>query len=54
MNKLCEQNNDFETFIDDVQRDYAGKKIHPSEYENIINDPDAYIKKIRSIRLGIN
>ena len=48
MNKLCEQNEDFETFIDDVQRDYAGKKIHPSEYESIINDPDTYIKKIRS------
>jgi len=47
MNKLCEQNNDFETFIDDVQRDYAGKKIHPSEYEKIISDTDAYIKKLR-------
>lgn len=48
MNKLCEQNRDFETFIDDVQRDYAGKKIHPSEYESIINDPEGYIAKIRS------
>lgn len=48
MNKLCEQNDDFETFIDDVQRDCAGKKIHPSEYEPIINDPDIYIKKMRS------
>lgn len=48
MNKLCEQNEDFETFIDDVQRDYAGKKIHLSEYEPIINDPDTYIKKMRS------
>ncbi|MCL4530067.1 MAG: HTH domain-containing protein [Chloroflexi bacterium] len=48
MNKLCEQNPDFETFIDDVQRDYAGKKIHPSEYEPITNDPEEYIKKIRA------
>ena len=48
MNKLCEQNRDFETFIDDVQRDYAGKKIHPSEYENIINEPESYITKMRS------
>ena len=54
MNKLCEQNNDFETFIDDVQRDYAGKKIHPSEYENIINDPDTFIKKMRSGKLLLN
>lgn len=48
MNKLCEQNPDFETFIDDVQRDYAGKKIHPSEYESIIDDPEGYIAKMRS------
>lgn len=48
MNKLCEQNPDFETFIDDVQTDYSGKKIHPSEYENIINDPESYITKMRS------
>lgn len=48
MNKLCEQNRDFETFIDDVQRDYAGKKIHPSEYESIINEPEVYIANIRS------
>jgi uncharacterized protein len=46
MNKLCEQNNDFATFIADVQRDYTGKKIHSSEYDNIINDPDVYIKKL--------
>lgn len=51
MNKLCEQNRDFETFIDDVQRDYAGKKIHPSEYENIINEPESYITKMRSEKL---
>lgn len=48
MNKLCEQNDDFETFIDDVQRDYAGKKIHPSEYESVTNEPETYIKKMRS------
>lgn len=50
MNKLCEQNSDFETFVDDVQRDYAGKKIHVSEYDNIIEDPDGYIKKLRSTK----
>lgn len=46
MNKLCEQNNGFSTFIADVQRDYAGKKIHSSEYDHIIDDPDDYIKKM--------
>ena len=48
MNKLCEQNSDFETFIDDVQRDYSGKKIHASEYENIISDTETYIIKMRT------
>ncbi len=48
MNKLCEQNRDFETFIDDVQRDYGGKKIHASEYDSITSDPEAYIRKLRS------
>lgn len=48
MNKLCEQNEDFETFIHDVQTDFSGKKIHPSEYESVLNDPDGYIKKIKT------
>jgi hypothetical protein len=48
MNKLCEQNDDFATFIGDVQRDYAGKKIHTSEYDKIINDPEIYIKNMPS------
>lgn len=47
MNKLCGQNEDFETFIHDVQTDFSGKKIHPSEYENILNDPEDYIRKIK-------
>ena len=48
MNKLCEQNSDFETFVDDVQRDYAGKKIHASDYDQVIKDPETYIKKLRA------
>lgn len=48
MNKLCEQNRDFETFISDVQNDFLVRKIHPSEYENIITDPESYISKLRS------
>jgi hypothetical protein len=48
MNKLCEQNRDFETFIDDVQREFSGRKIHPSEYESIISEPEVYIAKMRS------
>jgi hypothetical protein len=48
MNKLCEQNTNYETFIDDVQRDYSGRKIHPSEYDSVIKDPEEYIKIIRT------
>jgi uncharacterized protein len=47
MNKLCEQNKDFEAFIADVQLDCSGGKIHPSEYDRIIPDPVAYIESMR-------
>lgn len=50
MNKLCEQNNDFEAFIDDVRKDYEVKTIHPSQYEDILSDPDGYIKGIMSTK----
>ncbi|GAB6283707.1 MAG: hypothetical protein STSR0008_25000 [Ignavibacterium sp.] len=46
MNKLCEQNSDFEKFIQDVKIDYESKRIHKSEYDNIIGNPDDYIKKV--------
>ena len=38
MNKLCAQSKDFETFIGDVQRDFTGKKIHPSEYDGVLKE----------------
>ncbi len=46
MNKLCEQNSGFGAFIDDVRKDYEVKTIHPSQYDSIREDPDAYIKKL--------
>lgn len=46
MNKLCEQNDDFATFIADVQLDYSGKRIHVSEYDSVLDEPEVYIKKI--------
>lgn len=48
MNKLCRQNRDFETFIGDVQRDFAGRKIHASEYDQVIADPEAHIASLRA------
>jgi len=46
MNKLCEQNKDFEKFIQDVKIDFDSKRIHKSEYDNIIDNPEEYIKKL--------
>jgi hypothetical protein len=46
MNKLCEQNRDFEKFLDDVRKDYEVKTIHSSEYDKIEDDIDAYIRQI--------
>lgn len=46
MNKLTEINSDFRKFIQDVKIDFDSKRIHKSEYDEIINDPDIYIKKV--------
>ncbi|MCX8011089.1 MAG: hypothetical protein N3A61_08055, partial [Ignavibacteria bacterium] len=46
MNKLCEQNKDFEKFIQDVKIDFDSKRIHKSEYDNILENPEDYIKKL--------
>ena len=44
INKLCDQNRDFAKFIEDVKIDFDGARVHPSEYDKIINDPNTYIK----------
>lgn len=45
MNKLTEQNKDFNKFIKDVKIDFNSKVIHKSEYDPIISNPEDYIKK---------
>lgn len=45
MNKLCEQNPDFDRFIDDITKDFKVKTIHPSQYDKILEDPNSYISK---------
>ena len=47
MNKLCEQNTDFQKFIQDVKIDFESKRIHKSEYDLVIENPESHIKKIR-------
>ncbi len=44
VNKLCDQNRDFEKFIQDVKIDFESKRVHRSEYDPIIKDPIKYIK----------
>jgi len=46
MNKLTEINKDFRKFIQDVKIDFDSKRIHKSEYDDIISDPEQYIKSI--------
>ena len=49
MNKICFQNEDFRKFIQDIKIDFESKRIHKSEYDAIINDPEKYIEeKIKS------
>ena len=51
MNKLCEENEDFKKFIQDVKIDFESKRIHKSEYDIIENDIDSYIsKKFKKIK----
>jgi hypothetical protein len=47
MNKLCENNTDFSKFVQDIRIDFESKRIHKSEYDVIMDDPDAYIKKLK-------
>jgi hypothetical protein len=45
MNKLCEENEDFKKFIQDVKIDFESKRIHKSEYDVIDDEIDEYIKR---------
>ncbi|MEW6235764.1 MAG: HTH domain-containing protein [Candidatus Omnitrophota bacterium] len=45
INKLCEQNTDFEKFLQDVKIDFESKRIHRAEYDEVIKDIEKYIKE---------
>jgi hypothetical protein len=46
MNKLSLQNEDFRQFLKDVKIDFDSKRIHKSEYDAILKEPETYIAKI--------
>lgn len=44
INKLCEQNKDFDIFLQDVKIDFESKRVHRSEYDVVIKEIAKYIK----------
>jgi hypothetical protein len=44
INKLCEQNSDFEKFLQDVKIDFESKRIHRSEFDEVVKDIRKYIQ----------
>lgn len=45
INKLCEQNRDFEKFVQDVKIDFESKRIHRAEYDEVPKDAAQYIRE---------
>lgn len=43
INKLCEQNPDFDKFLEDVKIDFESKRIHKTEYDEVLQDIEGYI-----------
>ncbi|MFH0983062.1 MAG: hypothetical protein V2A79_16205 [Planctomycetota bacterium] len=50
INKLCEQNEDFAKFIQDVKIDFGSKRVHRAEYDEVIHDIDVYVRD--KLRIG--
>jgi hypothetical protein len=48
MNKLSDRNEEFSKFIQDVKIDLESKRIHRAEYDDILDDPERYIKRSRN------
>lgn len=52
INKLCEQNSDFEKFLQDVKIDFESKRIHRSEFDEVVKDIRKYIREKLKIEQG--
>ncbi|MFN5627348.1 MAG: hypothetical protein ACK5DM_25620, partial [Planctomyces sp.] len=46
INKLCEQNEDFQKFLQSVRIDVTSRKIQRAEYDSVLQDIDQYIRKL--------
>ncbi len=52
INKLCEQNSDFEKFLQDVKIDFESKRVHRSEYDEVVKDIARYVRDKLKIKQG--
>ena len=52
INKLCEQNVEFERFLQDVKIDFESKRVHRAEYDEVVKDIGEYIEKKLKIEQG--
>jgi hypothetical protein len=52
INKLCEQNSDFDKFLQDVKIDFESKRIHRAEFDEVSKDIIKYIKEKMKIEQG--
>jgi uncharacterized protein len=52
INKLCEQNVEFERFLQDVKIDFESKRVHRAEYDEVVKDIGDYIEKRLKIEHG--
>ena len=52
INKLCEQNSDFDKFLQDVKIDFESKRIHRAEFDEVSKDITKYIKDKMKIEQG--
>lgn len=43
INKLCEENNDFQSFLQNVKIDVHARRVHREDYDTVIKDVDAYV-----------
>ena len=43
---VCEENADFEMFLQSVKIDVNARKVHRGEYDPVIKDIDAYVRKL--------
>ena len=50
INKLCEQNRDFEKFLQDVKIDFESKRVHKAEYDEVTKDIEKYITEKLKIK----